>query len=69
MPHRSWSGCAAGRLPPSSPGATTPVTADEHIGRYRLLAERCVSTVFVSLPDLAGPQDVFRLVPVAASFA
>ncbi|HEX9623390.1 MAG TPA: LLM class flavin-dependent oxidoreductase [Streptosporangiaceae bacterium] len=30
-------------------------TAPDHIGRYRLLAERGVSTVFVSLPDLAGP--------------
>jgi alkanesulfonate monooxygenase SsuD/methylene tetrahydromethanopterin reductase-like flavin-dependent oxidoreductase (luciferase family)/predicted kinase len=43
-------------------------TATDHIGRYRLLAERGVSTVFVSLPDLAGPQDVMRLAPVAAAF-
>ncbi|HXP19144.1 MAG TPA: LLM class flavin-dependent oxidoreductase [Streptosporangiaceae bacterium] len=43
-------------------------TADDHIGRYRLLAERGVSTVFVSLPDLAGPEDVLRLAPVTAAF-
>jgi predicted kinase len=42
--------------------------ATDHIGRYRLLAERGVSTVFVSLPDLAGPQDVLRLIPVTAAF-
>ena len=36
-------------------------TAEDHIGRYRLLAERGVRTVFVSLPDLTGPGDVPRL--------
>jgi alkanesulfonate monooxygenase SsuD/methylene tetrahydromethanopterin reductase-like flavin-dependent oxidoreductase (luciferase family)/predicted kinase len=44
-------------------------TADDHIGRYRLLAERGVTTVFVALPDLADPDDVLRLAPVAAAFA
>jgi len=43
-------------------------TAADHIGRYRLLAERGVATVFVSLPDLAGPDDVLRLAPVTAAF-
>jgi alkanesulfonate monooxygenase SsuD/methylene tetrahydromethanopterin reductase-like flavin-dependent oxidoreductase (luciferase family) len=43
-------------------------TADDHIGRYRLLAERGVSTVFVALPDLAGPDDILRLAPIAAAF-
>ncbi|HUC23515.1 MAG TPA: LLM class flavin-dependent oxidoreductase [Streptosporangiaceae bacterium] len=43
--------------------------AADHIGRYRLLAERGVSTVFVSLPDLAGPDDVSRLAPVVSTFA
>jgi len=43
--------------------------ADEHIGRYRLLADRGVTTVFVSLPDLTEPEDVLRLAPVAAAFA
>jgi alkanesulfonate monooxygenase SsuD/methylene tetrahydromethanopterin reductase-like flavin-dependent oxidoreductase (luciferase family)/predicted kinase len=44
-------------------------TAEDHIGRYRMLADRGVSTVFVSLPDLADPGDVLRLAPVAAAFA
>jgi alkanesulfonate monooxygenase SsuD/methylene tetrahydromethanopterin reductase-like flavin-dependent oxidoreductase (luciferase family)/predicted kinase len=44
-------------------------TAADHIGRYRLLAQRGVSTVFVSLPDLESPDDVLRLAPVAAAFA
>jgi alkanesulfonate monooxygenase SsuD/methylene tetrahydromethanopterin reductase-like flavin-dependent oxidoreductase (luciferase family)/predicted kinase len=44
-------------------------TASDHIGRYRLLAQRGVRTVFVSLPNLNGPADVLRLAPVAAAFA
>jgi alkanesulfonate monooxygenase SsuD/methylene tetrahydromethanopterin reductase-like flavin-dependent oxidoreductase (luciferase family) len=44
-------------------------TADDHIGRYRLLADRGVRTIFVSLPDLNGPEDVLRLAPVAAAFS
>jgi alkanesulfonate monooxygenase SsuD/methylene tetrahydromethanopterin reductase-like flavin-dependent oxidoreductase (luciferase family)/predicted kinase len=43
--------------------------AADHIGRYRLLAERGVSTVFVSLPDLTGPDDLSRLAPVVSAFA
>jgi alkanesulfonate monooxygenase SsuD/methylene tetrahydromethanopterin reductase-like flavin-dependent oxidoreductase (luciferase family)/predicted kinase len=43
--------------------------AADHVGRYRQLAERGVSTVFVSLPDLAGPDDVLRLAPVVAAFS
>jgi alkanesulfonate monooxygenase SsuD/methylene tetrahydromethanopterin reductase-like flavin-dependent oxidoreductase (luciferase family)/predicted kinase len=43
-------------------------TAGEHVGRYRLLAERGVGTVFVSLPDLSGPEDVLRLAPVVSAF-
>jgi alkanesulfonate monooxygenase SsuD/methylene tetrahydromethanopterin reductase-like flavin-dependent oxidoreductase (luciferase family) len=41
----------------------------DHVGRYRLLADRGVSTVFVALPDLAGPEDVLRLAPVVRAFA
>jgi hypothetical protein len=44
-------------------------TTADHIGRYRLLAQRGVSTVFLSLPDLASPADVLRLAPVTAAFA
>jgi hypothetical protein len=43
--------------------------AADHVGRYRQLAELGVSTVFVSLPDLAGPDDVSRLAPVVSAFA
>jgi hypothetical protein len=43
-------------------------TAGEHVGRYRLLAERGVGTVFVSLPDLSEPEDVLRLAPVVSAF-
>jgi alkanesulfonate monooxygenase SsuD/methylene tetrahydromethanopterin reductase-like flavin-dependent oxidoreductase (luciferase family)/predicted kinase len=67
--------CAAivERLRGRTPAATFAArhhagTAADHIGRYRLLAERGVATVFVALPDLAGPQDVLRLAPVAAAF-
>jgi alkanesulfonate monooxygenase SsuD/methylene tetrahydromethanopterin reductase-like flavin-dependent oxidoreductase (luciferase family)/predicted kinase len=44
-------------------------TPADHIGRYRILAERGVTTVFVSLPDLDDPDDVLRLAPVTAAFA
>jgi hypothetical protein len=44
-------------------------TPEQHLGRYRLLAQRGVGTVFIALPDLAGPDDVLRLAPVAAGFA
>ncbi len=44
-------------------------TAADHIGRYRQLAQRGVGMVFVSLPDLTGPQDVLKLAPVVAAFA
>jgi alkanesulfonate monooxygenase SsuD/methylene tetrahydromethanopterin reductase-like flavin-dependent oxidoreductase (luciferase family)/predicted kinase len=42
--------------------------AHDHVGRYRLLAERGVSTVFVALPDLAGPDEVAKLAPITAAF-
>ncbi len=40
----------------------------EHVDRYRGLAERGVDTVFVALPDLAGPDEVARFAPVIAAF-
>jgi alkanesulfonate monooxygenase SsuD/methylene tetrahydromethanopterin reductase-like flavin-dependent oxidoreductase (luciferase family)/predicted kinase len=40
----------------------------DHVGRYRLLAERGVSTVFVALPDLDGPGDLARIAPVIRAF-
>jgi alkanesulfonate monooxygenase SsuD/methylene tetrahydromethanopterin reductase-like flavin-dependent oxidoreductase (luciferase family) len=42
--------------------------ARDHIDRYRLLAQRGVGTVFIALPDLAGPEEVRRLAPVTAAF-
>ena len=42
--------------------------ATDHVGRYRLLAERGVSTVFLALPDLAGPEDLGRLAPIVGAF-
>jgi alkanesulfonate monooxygenase SsuD/methylene tetrahydromethanopterin reductase-like flavin-dependent oxidoreductase (luciferase family)/predicted kinase len=44
-------------------------TIDEQIGRYRLLAERGVSTAFVSLPDLSGPAEIHRFAAITAAFA
>jgi alkanesulfonate monooxygenase SsuD/methylene tetrahydromethanopterin reductase-like flavin-dependent oxidoreductase (luciferase family)/predicted kinase len=41
--------------------------AADHAARYRQLADRGVSTVFVALPDLAGPDDVARFAPVIAA--
>lgn len=41
--------------------------AADHAARYRQLTERGVSTIFVALPDLAGPDDVGRLAPVIAA--
>jgi alkanesulfonate monooxygenase SsuD/methylene tetrahydromethanopterin reductase-like flavin-dependent oxidoreductase (luciferase family)/predicted kinase len=43
-------------------------TAPDHIRRYRQLAERGVRTIFVALPDLAGPGEVARLAPVITAF-
>ena len=42
--------------------------AGDHVGRYRLLAERGVSTVFLALPDLSGPADLARLAPIVRAF-
>jgi alkanesulfonate monooxygenase SsuD/methylene tetrahydromethanopterin reductase-like flavin-dependent oxidoreductase (luciferase family) len=44
-------------------------TTDDQVGRYRLLAERGVTTVFVALPDLAGSAQVESFAPIAAAFA
>ncbi len=38
--------------------------AADHAARYRDLAARGVRTVFVALPDLAGPEDLSRMAPV-----
>ncbi len=42
-------------------------TVAEHLTRYRALAERGVCTVFVALPDLAGPDEPARWAPIVAA--
>ena len=41
-------------------------TVAHQVGRYRLLAEAGVRTVFLALPDLSGPDDVARCAPIVA---
>jgi alkanesulfonate monooxygenase SsuD/methylene tetrahydromethanopterin reductase-like flavin-dependent oxidoreductase (luciferase family)/predicted kinase len=42
---------------------------DDHVGRYRLLADCGVRTVFVALPDLGDPDEVRRVAPITAAFS
>jgi alkanesulfonate monooxygenase SsuD/methylene tetrahydromethanopterin reductase-like flavin-dependent oxidoreductase (luciferase family) len=44
-------------------------TLDAQRSRYEQLSQRGVQTVFVALPDLAGPDDVLALAPLAQAFA
>ncbi len=44
-------------------------TIAEQIGRYRLLADRGVRTVFVALPELADADQIERFAPIVAAFA
>jgi alkanesulfonate monooxygenase SsuD/methylene tetrahydromethanopterin reductase-like flavin-dependent oxidoreductase (luciferase family)/predicted kinase len=44
-------------------------TPAQQLGRYRMLLDRGVSTVFVSLPDLSGPDEVHRFAQVIAAFS
>jgi F420-dependent oxidoreductase-like protein len=43
-------------------------TADDHVGRFRVLAEAGVATAMVSFPDLAGVEPVERFAPVIEAF-
>ena len=52
----------------SEPAGGRASTPGSHVGRYRLLADRGVSTVFVSLPQLTDAEDVLCLTPLAAAF-
>ena len=45
------------------------MTVDAHVERYRRLADIGVSTVFLSLPDLVGAQDVLRLASLTSAFS
>jgi F420-dependent oxidoreductase-like protein len=44
-------------------------TVEEHVGRYRELAEAGVQTAIVGLSDADGPESVGRLAEVTAAFA
>ena len=44
-------------------------TAEEHIGRYRELAEAGVQTAIVGLADAAGPESIARFAEVIAAFS
>ena len=56
----------AGREPREGQGAGT---VDEHVGRYRELAEAGVQTAIVGLADARGPESVTRFADVVAAFA
>ena len=43
-------------------------TVPDHVNRYRELARHGVSTVFLALPDLTGPEEVRRVGSVVAAF-
>ena len=49
----------------AGPGAAS---ADEHVGRYRELAEAGVQTAIVGLADAAGPESVARFAAVLEAF-
>ena len=44
-------------------------TVEEHVGRYRELAEAGVQTAIVGLSDVRGPESVTRFADVVAAFA
>jgi F420-dependent oxidoreductase-like protein len=44
-------------------------TLDDHVGRFRALADAGVGTAMVSFPDLGGVEAVERFAPVIAAFA
>jgi F420-dependent oxidoreductase-like protein len=55
----------AGGEPREGPGAAT---VEEHVGRYRELAEAGVQTAIIALGDAAGPESVSRFAEVIAAF-
>ena len=58
-----------GRTPPATFAARHFAgTVTEQVGRYRVLAETGVTTVFLALPDLSGPDDVARCRPIVEAF-
>lgn len=50
-------------------GTHTPTgTVEHHVGRYRLLAEQGVDTVFIALQNLRSVDDLERLAPLISAF-
>jgi hypothetical protein len=43
-------------------------TVDDHVGRFRALAEAGVQTAIVNLPDLADPEPVERFADVIGRY-
>ena len=61
-----------GRARASSPGepreGAGAASAEEHVGRYRELAEAGVQTAIVGLADARGPESVSRFAEVISAF-
>jgi F420-dependent oxidoreductase-like protein len=55
--------------PARTPGGLIAGTVDDHVGRFRDLAEAGVQTAIVSLPDLGDAAPVERFAEVIASFS
>ena len=66
MTHLAAARVLAPGEPRAGPGAAT---AEEHVGRYRELAEAGVQTAIVGLGDADGPESVRRFAEVIAAFA
>jgi alkanesulfonate monooxygenase SsuD/methylene tetrahydromethanopterin reductase-like flavin-dependent oxidoreductase (luciferase family) len=54
---------------PPPPSRALPGTAEDHIGRFRGLAEAGVQTAIVALADLGGTEPIERFAEVIAAFA
>ena len=54
--------------PEHVPQSVVAGTVEDHIGRYRELAEAGVQTAFVRFPDLGGTEPIARFAPVIEAF-
>jgi F420-dependent oxidoreductase-like protein len=58
-----------GRMTPEAYAArVNAATIDDHVGRFRELAEAGVQTAVVNLPDLSGPEPVERFAAIISAF-
>ncbi len=62
----AWRGCAAARDAAAYASKKHAGTVAQQRDRWAGLAERGVGTVFVSTPDLNGPDDVLALAGLTA---